>query len=368
MRDRLGLLEFRLTPAKIIILCCIFLNVISLTTLYSALHQGGEFTQHPIFNKQIIWIIICWLSLIVFSLINYRLYFNFAYILYAINLILLVAVELFGKTVMGAQRWLSISGFSFQPSEVSKIVILIVLAKSFSSGRGKGFLRQFVAPFCLTMINAALIFKQPDLGTALIIIFIFFIMGLSSGVKKRFFVFAIIAGIIAAPFAWAILKEYQKKRLVVFLNPNVDPLGAGYTIIQSKIAIGSGRVFGKGFLSGTQNQFNFLPERHTDFIFTVIAEEWGFIGSVFLLIIYWLILAKMLDIIRTLKDPCAQLLSLGVCALLFLHIFINMGMTLGVLPVVGVPLLFISYGGTHLLTTFILLGIFFNIYRQQLYK
>ncbi|MDD5584916.1 MAG: rod shape-determining protein RodA, partial [Candidatus Omnitrophica bacterium] len=348
-----------------IVLCLIFFNIVSLTALYSALHQGGEFIQHPIFNKQIIWVIVCWLALIVFSSVNYRLYFNSAYLLYGINLGLLIAVDLFGKKVMGAQRWLSVSGFSFQPSEISKMVMLIVLARVFSPESQRGFARQFLFPFFLTALNAALIFKQPDLGTALILVFVFFIVGLSSGTKKWYFIISIAIGLIAAPFAWHVLKEYQKKRLVVFLNPNVDPLGAGYTIIQSKIAIGSGKIFGKGFLSGTQNQFNFLPERHTDFIFTVIAEEWGFTGSLFLLLIYWLILAKMLAIIRDLKDPTARLLSLGISALFFLHIFINMGMTLGILPVVGVPLLFISYGGTHLLTTFILLGIFFNIYHQQ---
>jgi rod shape determining protein RodA len=177
-------------------------------------------------------------------------------------------------------------------------------------------------------------------------------------------VVVIIAALFMSPLGWHHLKDYQKKRLVVFLNPDAEPLGAGYTIIQSKIAVGSGKFFGKGFLSGTQNQFNFLPERHTDFIFTVIAEEWGFVGAITLLIIYALIINSLLLVARYQKDNFAQLVVLGVAFLFFLHIFINIGMTLGILPVVGIPLLFISYGGTHLFVSFILLGIFFNIYRQ----
>jgi rod shape determining protein RodA len=160
------------------------------------------------------------------------------------------------------------------------------------------------------------------------------------------------------------LKSYQQKRLTTFINPNIDPLGSGYTIIQSKIAIGSGQLFGKGFLAGTQNQFNFLPERHTDFIFTVIAEEWGFLGSLFILLIYWLIIKKVFDKLKKIRDPFAYYLTLGIGIYFFLHVFINIGMTLGVFPVVGLPLIFISYGGSHLMSTFILLGIFFNISRN----
>jgi rod shape determining protein RodA len=220
-------------------------------------------------------------------------------------------------------------------------------------------------PLILIGISALLIFKQPDLGTALIVIFLFFAMGLSSHVKKRYFIVLIALGLIAVPFGWHMLKDYQKKRLVVFVNPNVDPLGAGYNIIQSKIAVGSGRLFGKGFLAGTQNQFNFMPERHTDFIFTVWAEEWGFAGAMFLLFIYWIIITKILEISTMAKDYFGRLLAVGIASLLFLHVFINMGMTLGILPVVGIPLIFMSYGGSNLLINSILIGILFNISRQS---
>jgi rod shape determining protein RodA len=189
-------------------------------------------------------------------------------------------------------------------------------------------------------------------------------MGFSSMIKKRYFIILSLLVCMTIPFAWNFLKPYQRDRLTVFVNPNVDPLGAGYTIIQSKVAIGSGGIAGKGFLSGTQNQFNFLPERHSDFIFTVVAEEWGFLGSLFLLFIYWIILSKILDKSKELKDNYARYLLMGIAAMIFIHVFVNIGMTLGILPVVGIPLSFISYGGTNLLMTMILIGLFLGACRE----
>lgn len=351
------------TPTKTIILCLLILNLVSLSALYSSLHQGGEFRRPELFTKQIVWITVSWLFLIFISFVNYRLYFDLGWILYVINIILLIIVILFGRQAMGAQRWISFLGINFQPSELSKITTIFILGRIFSSQGGRLF-KKFFLSLTLIGFNFLLIFKQPDLGTALIIIFIFFIMGLVGGIKKRYFILLVIGGLLISPLAWKILKDYQKKRLIVFLNPNVDPLGAGYTIIQSKIAVGSGKILGKGFLSGTQNQFNFLPERHTDFIFTVIAEEWGFIGSLFLLLIYWLLLNKILDKTDEIKDSFGRLLCVGISAIFFLQVFINIGMTLGILPVVGLPLIFLSYGGTSILVNFILSGVFINIVRS----
>jgi rod shape determining protein RodA len=353
--------NLKLTPVKAVIISLLFLNLLSLAILYSGLHQGGEFKNQTVFHKQIIWIVLAWIVLITISSVNYRYYYDFTYVLYIINLLLLITVYFFGKKTMGAQRWLSIGGFTFQPSELSKITTIFLLARFFSTQNPGSFIKDFVLPLILILFNAFLIFKQPDLGTALVLIIIFFIMGFSSQVKKRYFVFLIVGGLVCLPIAGKFLKDYQKKRLIVFLNPNVDPLGAGYTIIQSKIAIGSGKLTGKGFLSGTQNQFNFLPERHTDFIFTIVAEEWGFLGSLFLLLVYWLILKKILDKTKDLKEGFAQFLAIGITSFLFIHIFINIGMTLGILPVVGIPLVFLSYGGTNLLVSFILVGVFLNI-------
>lgn len=357
-------LKFKVSPVKVIIVCLLFLNLLSLTALYSGLHQDGEFKDQDTFYKQSIWIIISWIALIVVSFINYHLYFDLCFPLYGLNILLLFFVFFFGKTSLGAQRWLAIGGFTFQPSELSKITTIFLLARLFSSPGRKVFVRGFIFPLILVLINVLLIFKQPDLGTALVLILLFLMMGFSSRIRKRCFLSLIIGGLLLIPFSGHFLKDYQKKRLIVFLNPDVDPLGAGYTIIQSKIAIGSGKIIGKGFLAGTQNQFNFLPERHTDFIFTIIAEEWGILGSLFLLLIYWLILKMILAKLREVKDPFARLLSIGISSLFFLHIFINIGMSLGILPVVGIPLIFLSYGGTCLLVSFILIGIFFNICRD----
>ncbi len=358
-------LRFRLTTAKTIIFCLAILNALSLAAIYSSLHEGGSFTAQGLFYKEIVWMIISWLFLLFFSFVNYRIYYDLAYFFYIFNIILLFIVGRFGKTAMGATRWINIAGFNFQPSEVAKIAIIFLLARFFSFQGKRGFLKDFLVPLVLVGFSSLIILKQPDLGTALILIFLFLLTGFASQVKKRYFVFLLIAGIAAAPFLFNHLKDYQKKRLIVFVNPNADPLGAGYTIIQSKIAVGSGRFFGKGFLSGTQNQFNFLPERHTDFIFTVIGEEGGLLGSLFLILIYWLIINTILKETDRLKDPFAQYLCFAIATLFFLHLFINVGMTLGILPVVGVPFLFMSYGGTHLMASFILAGIFLNICHSE---
>jgi len=356
------MIEFKKDPKIIIIISLAILNIFSLLSLYSSIYYEFEL-QSSIFYKQILWFIFGWIFLIIFYFINYRLYYNLTIPLYIFTLLLLFLVDIFGKTVMGSQRWLSIGGFNLQPSELSKITTIFILAKFFSKDRKINF-RKILFVLTLILINVFLIYKQPDLGSGLLIVFLFFFIGFNSGVKKIYFIVLILFGIVFLPFAFKNLKEYQKKRLLVFLNPDMDPLGAGYTIIQSKIAIGSGKIFGKGFLGGTQNQFNFLPERHTDFIFTVIAEEWGFLGSIFLILIYYIILKKILDIFSQLKDVYAKFLCLGIGVNIFLHVFINISMTMGILPVVGIPLPFISYGGSHLVSGFILIGIFFNISKQ----
>lgn len=343
------------------------LNLLSLTSLYSSLHQEGEFKNTDKFMRQATWIIIAWIVLIIFSFINYRIYYDLSFAVYILSILLLIAVNIFGREVMGAQRWFFFFGLGFQPSEFSKLAMVVLLSRLFSAdlrNKQRILLSRVLVPFSLVVFSAFLIFKQPDLGTAAILIFLFFAMGLSSPIKKRYFITIIVTGLLISPYAWTLLKDYQKQRLSVFVNPDIDPLGAGYTIIQSKIALGSGRLFGKGFLSGTQNQFNFLPERHTDFIFTVLAEEFGFLGCLLLLFIYFVILRTILHTASATKDSFAQFLCIGIYSILFLHITINIGMTMGLIPVVGLPLLGLSYGGTHLLITFILFGILFNIMRQ----
>ncbi len=349
---------------KTIIFSVLFLNLISIVSLYSSLHQQGQFVGEQILARQLTWILLSWVVFLIFTLINYRLYHSLAFIIYAFSLILIGTVYFAGHEAMGAQRWLSIGGLTFQPSEISKIAIVILMAYFFSRPPKNNFFMDFGLPFLLVAVFALVIINQPDLGSAIMVGLLAFFIGLYSQVKKKYFIWALILMLMAAPLGWNLLKSYQRTRLAAFINPNIDPLGSGYTIIQSKIAVGSGQVFGRGFLSGTQNQFNFLPERHTDFMFTVIAEEWGFLGSLMLLLIYWLIIKKILDKTKKIRDPFAYQLALGIGIYFFLHVFINIGMALGVLPVVGLPLLFISYGGTHLICAFVLLGIFFNISRN----
>ncbi len=357
-------LRLKLSGFKTIAACLLMLNAISLAAIYSSSRHAVEFAGDDIFSRQMIWISCGWLLLIIFSSINYRSLYHLSYTVYAINILLLVAVHFFGKTVMGAQRWLSLFGFTFQPSEVSKIAIVALLARCFTTKQYQGFLKGFLLPLLLVLANAYFIFKQPDLGTALMTLLLFFAMGFFSKVPKRYFVICIVSGLLCLPLGFSMLKHYQKQRLSVFLNPNTDPLGTGYTIIQSKIAIGSGQITGKGFLAGTQNQFNFLPERHTDFIFTVVAEEWGFAGAIILLLLYWFILMKILRRASETRDEFAYYLCLGIAILFFLHILVNIGMTLGIFPVVGIPLIFLSYGGTNLLINFMLMGVFLNICQE----
>jgi rod shape determining protein RodA len=360
-------LALKLSGFKTIGICILLLNILSLSAIYSGLHQGGKFVGQEILSRQMIWMALGWSLLILFAFIDYRHYQQTSFLLYIFNIILLIAVLAFGKKAMGAQRWLTVFGFTFQPSELSKITTVLILAHCFSGGGRTTLVKNFLLPFLLVIINAFIIFRQPDLGTALIIVFLFFAVGLFSKVKKRYFIILIAIGILGAPIALGTLKDYQKQRLMVFRNPDSDPLGAGYTIIQSKIAIGSGELTGKGFLAGTQSQFNFLPERHTDFIFTVIAEEWGFLGASALLLLYWFILRKILQKAAAARDDYTYLLCIGISILFFLHIFVNTAMTLGILPVVGLPLIFLSYGGTNLLINFILMGVFLNICHSKRY-
>lgn len=356
---------------KKIIFIILTLNILSLTSLYSSLHQAGEFLDKDIFYKQLLWIFLSWGAIFLFSSINYQIYYHLSLPLYFLNILFLILLYFFGHKTMGAQRWINIMGINFQPSEFSKLTTILYLGRFFMKentalgGDKKSFFKNFLPAFFMVLVNVFLIYLQPDLGTAIFIFLLFLTIGLFSPLKKIYFIFIIVLGILSSPFLYLHLKPYQKKRLEVFLNPNVDPLGSGYTIIQSKIAIGSGKFLGKGFLSGTQNQFNFLPERHTDFIFTVIAEEEGFLGASLLLFLYGSIIYFILKTIKTALNPFARILSLSISAYIFLHVFINIGMTIGILPVVGLPLIFISYGGSNLIISASLVGIFFNIVKSE---
>lgn len=358
---------------KTILFILALLTIIGLFTLYSALHQGGEMRMKEIFFRQIFWFSLSWglLALCAF-VIPHRHFYDLGWILYGITFALLVLIVFIGETRMGAQRWLSIGSFNLQPSELAKCTAIVMLARFFSRRASlpgqnflSGFIHTVVVPFIPVAVLSMLIFIQPDLGSAVLLILLFLVMMLVCGVKKSFIATACAIGLFCLPIGWHFLKEYQRARLTVFLNPNVDPLGAGYTIIQSKIAIGSGQFWGKGFLAGTQNQLNFLPERHTDFIFTIVAEEWGFLGTMLMLLLYYFLIRALFKISCLAHDDFSKCLGAGVCGLFSVQVFVNLAMAMGFLPVVGIPLLFMSYGGTHLMVEFLLVGVVLNIAREN---
>lgn len=316
--------------------------------LYSA--AGGQL--EPWASRQMVRFGVGMAVLIMVAVIDIRLWLKYAYVLYAATVALLVAVEFMGEVGKGAQRWLDLGYVGLQPSELMKITLVLALARYFHGTSIEDVRRipQLFVPLLLIAIPAGLVLRQPDLGTALMLIITGGVIFFASGVQIWKFVLVGLAGVGAAPIAWQFLRDYQKQRVLTFLNPENDPLGSGYHIIQSKIAFGSGGVFGKGFLQGTQSHLNFLPEMQTDFIFTMLAEEFGMVGSLALLGLYVVILVYCLAISVRCRTQFGRLVGIGVTATFFLYVFINMAMVMGLVPVVGVPLPLISYGGTAMLT------------------
>lgn len=346
----------------VLISLVLLLALIGVANLYSATSSWGEQVT-PIHLKQLFWLGIGLVIALAICLFDYRHLEYFGFIFYGVNLALLLGVLVIGKTIMGATRWIDLGVLNLQPSEVLKIVIIITFARYFSRNvPAAGFnLRGLLAPFLLLGLPVLLILKQPDLGTAMLIFFIGGSMALFAGIRQRTLGLLGCLGAAGAWAGWYRLHDYQRERILTFLDPERDPLGSGYHIIQSKIAVGSGGFLGKGFMSGTQSQLSFLPERHTDFAFSVFAEEWGFSGCSLLLCGYLLLLLWGVYIARRAGDRFGMFLALGVCAMLFWHIVVNLGMVIGLLPVVGVPLPLFSYGGTSMVTTMIGVGLLLNV-------
>lgn len=296
-------------------------------------------------------------------LFNYKKLERWAPEIYVFCIVLLFCVIFFGKNVSGSRRWLILGPISIQPSELTKIAVIIILARYYSRlVNPMGFtLRELISPLILVAIPFVLIVKQPDLGTAVVIALIAGSITAFVKIERRSLLLILSFFTITIPLVWFLLKEYQKQRILAFFNPDSDPLGAGYHIIQSKIAIGSGMISGKGFLKGTQNSLSFLPEEHTDFIFSVLSEEWGFIGSAVLLMAFLMLITWGLKTAHECRDPFGIILSVGITAMIFWQVFINIGMVMGLMPVVGVTLPFISYGGSSILTTMISMGILLNV-------
>jgi rod shape determining protein RodA len=333
---------------------------ISLLEIYSAVQTGSK--DYVI--RQGIWFAV---GLIVFFTIlffPFQLFDRFALLFYIGVNILLVYVLFDGRLVGGSQRWISLGFFNLQPSELAKISIILVLARHYARNMLPGGvgIKQLLMPAVYTLIPFVLILRQPDLGTAGMLVLIAAFMTLFVKIEKKTLISLIIAiFVIIVPFFTFILKDYQKERIMTFINPGSDPLGAGYHIIQSKIAIGSGMFYGKGYCQGTQNALSFIPEQHTDFIFSVFAEEWGFLGSLIFLVFYFFVLVWGLKIAGTCRNSFGVLLCVGLLALIFWQLVINLGMVVGLFPVVGMPLPLISYGGSSVMTIMIAMGLLMNI-------
>ncbi|MBP8598892.1 MAG: rod shape-determining protein RodA [Selenomonas sp.] len=297
---------------------------------------------------------------------DYKLLQGYGNKLYIFNLIILLAVMVVGQSALGAQRWISIGPISIQPSEFSKIIMIVSLATMLEDKVGKlNTLHDLLPVAAYVGVPFLLVLKQPDLGTSLVFMAIFLGMIFACGINLRLLGGFFAAGVAMLPVLWHFLKDYQKMRITVFMDPNVDPLGSGYHIIQSKIAIGSGMLFGKGLFEGTQSQLNFLPENHTDFIFAVVGEELGFIGVVVLLLLYLVILWRAIRIAKDASDVFGRLLAVGISSMLAFHVLVNVGMTLGIMPVTGIPLPLMSYGVSSLTTNIMSIVILLNIQQRK---
>jgi len=349
--------------------------LIGLSAVYSATYTANG--PSSLYYKQLLWVSIGVIIMFLALIPDYHTVGRYAYVLYATSILLLLLVMMMGRTGMGAQRWLAIGPFAFQPSELAKLSLTLALARYFAEDpkRGGYDLRDLAIPGAMVLIPLVLVLKQPDLGTALMLLLTSALIVMIAGLRMRsvFIMILIGATIVSAVFLvppvrhkiWGSLKPYQQNRIRAFVDPSSDPLGSGYHANQSKIAVGSGQILGKGFRKGTQSQMAFLPERHTDFIFAVIAEERGFIGTGLIVLLYLILLLVGVDTAKNAKDRLGVLMAGGIVSMISLYVFINVGMAVGIVPVVGVPLPLVSYGGTSTITTFIALGLLLNIQARR---
>ena len=339
----------------ILLISVILLSVLSVFVMYST--DGGEILFHT--KNHFVKLAVFFPLMIFVAFFNIKFWHNFSYIIYFIVILLLIYVSFFGIMSSGSQRWMDLYLFVLQPSELMKIAIIMCLAKYFHRIKIENVNSFTSITIVLSIIIIPIIFviSQPDLGTSILIALSGLIILWLGGMKIKYFIYSFITFLISLPFIISFLKPYQKLRILTFLDPDRDPLGAGYQIIQSKIAIGSGGLNGKGFLKGTQSYLDFLPEKHTDFIFTLFSEEFGFIGSVCLLILYSIIIFRIVRIGAISRSNFARLFCFGYAFAIFIYIVVNLSMVLGLLPIVGSPLPIMSYGGSSMLATMIGFGI-----------
>jgi len=350
----------------IMLLSILVLGIISSFAMYST--DGGELLYHS--ESHIIRFVIFFTMMIFISFINIKTWHTFGYLFYVVVLALLIWASLFGITASGSQRWINLYFINLQPSELMKIAIIICFAKYYHRIQLSNVnrIKNIVVPILILFTPIVLVVGQPDLGTAILIALSGIIVLWLAGVNIKYFFYSSLTFIISAPFVISFLKPYQKLRILTFFDPDKDPLGAGYQIIQSKIAVGSGGFTGKGFLKGTQGYLEFLPEKHTDFIFTLFSEEFGFLGSIFLLLVYAVLIFRILRIGALSRSFFGKFFCYGFGSAIFVYIVVNMAMVLGLLPIVGSPLPIMSYGGSSMLATMIGLGIVMStkIYSRQL--
>ncbi len=343
------------------------IGVLSIYSVTSDLDLAGRI---PFYTKQLIWIGVGFFAFLAAMVIDYHRLGRFAYVIYGITLVVLVAVLIGGRSSRGAQRWFALGPFAFQPSEFAKLVLVLVLAKYFAEVQRTGWLQLVVIPGIIALPGLLLILKQPDLGTAMSFTFIYLSMVLIGGLHARTLGLGLLFTSMLFPFIWELfwtsLHDYQRARIMTFWDPTIDPAGKGYHTLQSQIAIGSGGLWGKGLDEATQSRLKFLPEGHTDFIFAVFAEHWGFIGVLVLFVLFALLIFLIAEIAFKAKDELGLLLAAGVLAMLGFCLVVNIGMTMGVFPIVGIPLPLMSYGGTTTVTTMLALGLLLNVKRRRL--
>lgn len=343
---------------------CTAIFIIGILNLYSATHSQGVGPEEGIYKTQLIWFFLSWVIGIIVSFIQPKNYFRLAYPGYLLSVVFLIMVLVVGHSALGGQRWIGFGPLKFQPSELTKIAMVLVLARWYSKASPDqeiGF-RELIIPFIITFIPALMVIIQPDLGTGMLVLSIFFIITFYRKLKWKTIGFIAVFGVLCATVMYNFgLREYQKKRITTFIDPEFDAKGSGYNAIQSKIAIGSGQFFGKGFRRSSQGALNYLPENHTDFIFAIFNEEHGFVGSVFLLALYLALFYRLLWLASNVNKIFDSIVVIGVLAIFFCHTIINMSMVAGLLPIVGVPLPLMSYGGSNLLTFGICCGVVTSI-------
>ncbi|NBT84901.1 MAG: rod shape-determining protein RodA [Alphaproteobacteria bacterium] len=347
----------KLNPIILILLTVI--SGIGVLMLFSA--ANGSFSPWAI--KQVPRFVIGFLMMLIVSITDIRQWYSKAYVLYIISFFLLLAVEILGFVGMGGQRWLDLYAFNLQPSELMRVCLILALARYFHGCtlEDVGYLRTLLIPLIMILAPTLLVMRQPDLGTAMILLVSGTALFFVSGVRIWKFAVAGASVLAVIPILWNSLYTYQQKRILIFLNPESDPMNTGYHVMQSKIALGSGGLWGKGFLQGTQSHLNFLPEKQTDFIFTMFCEEFGLIGAIVLLLLYAMIIVYNFTVALSSRTQFGRLVGIGLTTTFFLYAFINMAMVMGLLPVVGIPLPLISYGGTAMITLLFSQGLIFSL-------